>query len=269
MDGRGGGAVAEITPLILTCDEAPNIARCLESLTWAPRVIVLDSGSTDGTPEIVRGFPNAEIHTRIFDNHTAQWNHGVSLVRTPWVLSLDADYVLAESFAAEAGAVVQQAGLDAAFSTFRYRIFGRPLRASLYPSRAVLFRTDRCRYEPDGHTQRLTIPGRSVVMTSVIDHDDRKPLSRWLASQDKYAVLEVDKLLATPRERLSFQDRLRRSVVLGPPAVFAYTLIVKGALFDGWPGWYYTLQRTLAELLLSLRLLDRRLRKQNEGPPRH
>ncbi len=38
-----------------------------------------------------------------------------------------------------------------------------------------------------------------------------------------------------------------------------YTLIVKGLVFDGWPGWYYVLQRTLAEIILSLRLLGFRL----------
>jgi len=263
MDTPAGATLAgltEITPLILTYNEAPNIARCLEPLGWASHVVVLDSGSTDGTPDIVRRFPNAALHTRAFDDHTSQWNHGVSLVRTPWVLALDADYVVPESLPAEAGALVSDAGLDAAFVTFRYRILGRALRAALYPSRAILLRRDRCRYEPDGHTQRLAIPGRSVTMISVVDHDDRKPLSRWLASQDKYALLEVEKLLAAKARRLSFQDRLRRTIILGPPAVFLYTLIVKGALFDGWPGWYYTFQRTLAEMLLSLRLLDKKLR---------
>jgi hypothetical protein len=41
--------------------------------------------------------------------------------------------------------------------------------------------------------------------------------------------------------------------------VFAYSLIVKGCLFDGWRGWYYVLQRTLAEIMLTLEIVDRRL----------
>ena len=252
--------VADITPLVLTYNEAPNIARCLDHLGWAGRIVVLDSGSTDDTVSIARRFPNAEVHTRPFDNHTAQWNHGLSLVTTGWALSLDADYIVPESFPLEAARVVSDARVDAATVSFRYLIFGRPLRASLYPPRAVLFRPGRCRYESDGHTQRLAVPGTPVSMTSVFDHDDRKPLGRWLSSQDKYSVLEVEKLLAAPADRLTIQDRLRRSIVLGPPAVFLYTLVLKGALFDGWPGWYYTLQRTVAEILLSLHLLDRRLR---------
>lgn len=249
-----------ITPLILTFDEAPNIARCLERLTWAPRVVVLDSGSHDDTPAIVRGFPNAELHTRAFDDHTTQWNVGLSLVTTPWVLALDADYRLSEDLVRELQALRPDDDVDAWFASFRYCISGRPLRGSLYPPRAVLFRKDRCRYEADGHTQRLAVPGRSRHLTAMIDHDDRKPIDRWMRSQIAYARLEAGKLISGPANEQSALDRLRRTIVLAPPIVMAYTLIVRGTILDGWRGVYYTLQRGVAELLLSLFLLDRRFR---------
>ena len=47
--------------------------------------------------------------------------------------------------------------------------------------------------------------------------------------------------------------------VPAPFLVFFYTLFVKGLILDGWPGWYYVLQRTLAETVLSLRLMEARL----------
>ncbi len=260
--GAAGAAVAgQITPLVLTWNEAPNLARCLERLTWAARVVVLDSGSTDDTLAIARRFSNVEVQTRPFDDHASQWNHGVDLVRTPWVLSLDADYLLPERFVPALDELDLAGDLDAVYAHFRYCVFGRPLRASLYPPRAVLFRRERCRYESDGHTQRLRVPGRSMTLTATIDHDDRKPLDRWLASQLVYARLEAEKLLAKSSTGLNWADRLRKTIVLGPPGACAYALIIKGALLDGWPGWYYALQRTIAELMLSLQLLDRRLRK--------
>jgi hypothetical protein len=42
--------------------------------------------------------------------------------------------------------------------------------------------------------------------------------------------------------------------------VFLYTLFAKGCLLDGWSGWYYALQRMLAELMICLEIIDRRLR---------
>jgi glycosyltransferase involved in cell wall biosynthesis len=258
-DASDRARLADITVLILTLNEARNIARCLDRLTWARRVVVLDSFSSDDTVEIARRYANVDVHTREFDDHAAQWNHGLSLAATPWVLSLDADYLVPESFPAEALKATSQSDLSAAFARVRYCVYGRPLRASLYPPRAVLFRREACRYQADGHTQRLVVPGRTITLDTPFDHDDRKSLNRWLESQGKYSRLEATKLLSN--QNLTFQDRLRRTMVLAPPAIFIYTLIGKGALLDGWPGWYYTLQRTLAEMLLSLHLLDRRLRE--------
>jgi hypothetical protein len=88
----------------------------------------------------------------------------------------------------------------------------RPLRSCLYPPRAVLFRKDRCRYVPDGHTQLLRSPGQSGnLSTTKIDHDDRKPLSRWFSSQDKYAKLEADEVAVGSEGESAPQDRIRRT----------------------------------------------------------
>src|ERR1043165_8275403 len=130
----------DITPLVLTRNEAANLQQCLDRLRWAPRVVVLDSESSDDTVAIARRYSNVDVHVRPFDNHAAQWNHGLSLIETPWALSLDADYVVPDSFVSEAATLVGEADLDAAFARFRYLINGRPLRAFLYPPRAVLFR---------------------------------------------------------------------------------------------------------------------------------
>jgi len=255
--------LADITPLILTYNEAPNLRRCLEKLRWAGRVVVLDSGSTDGTAAIAAEFANVELLTRPFDDHTSQWNHGLDQVVTPWVLALDADYVLEPGFVDKIAGLPDDMTCDAYFASFRYLVFGRALRACLYPPRAVLFRRERCAYIQDGHTQLLRIPGGSKHLQARIDHDDRKPLARWLVSQDNYARLEAVKLLALPRSELHLQDRIRRVVVAAPWLVFFYTLIWRGTLLDGWHGWFYAFQRLLAELMLSLRLIEARLNRSN------
>lgn len=246
--------LTDITPLVLTWNEEPNLARTLARLGWAAEVVVLDSGSTDGTQEAARRFPNVRLETRPFDDHTTQWNHGLDLVRTPWVLALDADYVLGAGFEQELAGL--DGGAAAYEAAFRYLVAGWPLRASLYPPRAVLFQKSRCRYRQDGHTQLLHVDGPVGRLRTHIAHDDRKPLSRWFASQDKYAILEAEKLLAADPATLRPQDRLRLTGWAAVPATLIYTLLVKGTLLDGWRGWFYTLQRVLAEILLALRLLE-------------
>lgn len=253
----------DITPLILTFNEAPNLRRCLMPLCWAKTVVIVDSGSTDATAAIASEFPNVRLDVRPFDDHTSQWNHGVDRVDTPWVLVLDADYVLGPEFVKELETLPSAPACDAFFASFRYLVFGKPLRSCLYPPRAVLFRKDRCRYRKDGHTQLLHVPGAGGELKSKIDHDDRKPLSRWFASQDKYAALEAEKLLSLPPHELHVQDRIRRAMLPGPWVVFFYMLLVRGTLFDGLHGWFYAFQRMVAELMLSLRLLEARLLSQS------
>lgn len=250
---------AHITPLILTYNEAPNIERCLERLAWAQDIVVIDSFSTDETLAIAAKFPQVRVVQRKFDTHAQQWNFGVGQITTPWVLAFDADYILPESAASELDGLQPDEAISAYYASFRYCIAGRPLRGTLYPPRAVLFRRDRCHYVQDGHTQRLQIEGATGALRSVIDHDDRKPLSHWLRSQDNYALLEVAKLTKASTESLGIQDRIRRQIVLAPLLVFVYTLLGKGLILDGWPGWYYVFQRTLAEIILSLRLLETKL----------
>jgi len=58
---------------------------------------------------------------------------------------------------------------------------------------------------------------------------------------------------------------LRNGIVVAPPSMFFYVLLARGGIFDGWRGVYYALQRSYAELALSLELLDRRLGGRRDG----
>jgi glycosyltransferase involved in cell wall biosynthesis len=248
--------LSKITPLILTFNEKENIGRTLRALSWAREIVILDSGSHDGTPEIARSaHPNVRIVGRIFDNHTAQWNFGLDQVSTTWVLSLDADYLVSPEFVSEIESLQPGENVSGYSADFRYCISGIPLRASAYPPRTVLFRREASRYHDDGHTQLLRTAGVVLPLKTKIDHDDRKPFSRWLLEQRRYAKIEARHLRSQPLEELNFQDRLRRKIVFAAPAMFFYLLFVRGLIFDGWRGSYYVFQRMLAELLLSIRLV--------------
>ena len=71
--------------------------------------------------------------------------------------------------------------------------------------------------------------------------------------------LEAEKLHAVPFANLDFADRIRRFVLIAPAAMFFYCLIVRGGLLDGRAGLFYALQRTVAEAILSLYLVQREL----------
>ena len=63
------------------------------------------------------------------------------------------------------------------------------------------------------------------------------------------------------RAELNRLDKMRRWLIVMPLAMPIYLLLVRGLIFDGWNGWYYAFQRTVAEMMLSLRLLEQKLRR--------
>jgi glycosyltransferase involved in cell wall biosynthesis len=277
----------EITALILTYNEAPNIVRTLRQLTWAKSVLIVDSGSTDQTLKLARAtHSNIKIVTRPFDSFAGQCNFGLSQIDTKWVLSLDADYVLTPELVREIAKLDPSPDVSGYSVEFRYCIQGRPLRSTVYPARTVLYRRNLATYRDEGHGHRVNITGKIEKLAGKIDHDDRKPFSRWLNEQKRYAKIEARHLLeikkeelkrkkeeaakseelatasssigeqgAGSAEELSFQDRLRLKIFFAGPAMFFYLLFVRGLILDGWPGWVYVAQRTIAEVLLSYRLV--------------
>jgi hypothetical protein len=142
---------------------------------------------------------------------------------------------------------------------FVYRIHQRSLRGSLYPPRTVLYRKDKALYRQHGHTQRVVVDGDIRPLQGAIYHDDRKPLTRWFASQQRYAQEEAKYLLTASPSGLRRTDRIRLLAWPAPIGVLFYTLFVRGCVFDGWSGWYYALQRTVSEILVAIEILDRRL----------
>ncbi len=258
-DRLSKNVLEEITPLLITHDEAPNIARTLDKLGWARRIVVIDSGSTDDTVRIARNYPQVEVIFHPFSDFASQCNFGLAQVTSAWVLSLDADYELSDHLVDELHTLEMPPGVAGARARFVYRIFGRPLRGTLYPPRTVLYRRARARYRNEGHGHRIIVDGEVRELSGAIYHDDRKSLGRWLASQQRYARIEAEHLVALGRSARG-ADRLRLMGWPAPIGVLFYALFIKGCLLDGWAGWYYVLQRVVAEVLIALEIADRRLR---------
>jgi Glycosyl transferase family 2 len=244
-----------VTPVILTFNEEPNIRRALTSLEWADEVLIVDSGSSDATERIAREFSNVRWAVRAFDSHAAQWRFAIGSAgtRRPYVLALDADYQVPEAFVQELGGSFAAGNWAGAIAGFDYRIGGRSLLGSVYPPKVVLFRPDRVQVSQPGHTQELHVDGPIYRFAARLIHDDRKPLSRFVASQMEYARLESIRLTRPDANR--WQDRLR-SLGLMPIVAGLGAYIKAGGPLRGSASLRYAYERTLFECLLALRILS-------------
>lgn len=260
----------QITPIILTYNEAPNVRGTLEQLRWAQDIIVVDSFSDDETLATLAEFPQVRVFQRPFDSFDNQCNYALKEIRlvSEWVLALDADYVLTPEVVEEMRGLRPAAGINGFRAHFVYCVHGRPLRGSAYPPVTVLYRHRHAHYLQDGHAHRVVVEGEIQNLRFPILHDDRKSLTRWLWSQDMYIQQELSKLRGAASSLLGWPDHLRKTRWLFPFVMFFYCLFVRGGILDGWAGIHYAFQRMLAEILLALYLIDEDLREPEVGGQR-
>jgi len=93
MEARGapGSRRPRISAVITTFNEESNIAACIESLLWCDEVVVVDSFSTDRTPEIARSYDKARLLQRRYFGSAAQKNWAMDQTQFEWILIFDAD----------------------------------------------------------------------------------------------------------------------------------------------------------------------------------
>jgi glycosyltransferase involved in cell wall biosynthesis len=259
----------QITPVILTYNEAPNIGRTLERLAWARDIVVVDNFSNDETLAIVDRTLQSRLFQREFDCHENQWNFALKEtgVTSEWVLALDADYVLTPELVEEIKDLRPAGNIAGYRARFIYCVSGRPLRGSAYPPVTVLYRREGASYRQDGHTQRVIVAGSVVDLRAPIFHDDRKSFDHWLRSQARYMKLEANKLAQSAWSDLGWADRLRKMRIVAPFAILFYCLFGRGAILDGREGIYYAFQRLLSELILSLYLIEKSFAGQKSFDP--
>ncbi|MBK6839946.1 MAG: glycosyltransferase family 2 protein, partial [Bacteroidetes bacterium] len=86
--------MVQLSVVIITFNEERNLARCLESLSGiADEIVVVDSFSTDRTPEIAKKFGAVFIQNK-FEGYIEQKNFALQQPKFPYILSLDADEAL-------------------------------------------------------------------------------------------------------------------------------------------------------------------------------
>ena len=244
-----------VTPVILTFNESSNIGTTLSALAWASRVVVLDSGSTDQTEQIARSFGYVDWFVHGFDNHRAQWLYAIheTSITTDYVLALDADMRPGVGFQDELSTFLARDDFAGASIPFEYRILGRDLMSSIYPSQIRLFRKDQVRVNQTGHSQVFSVNCRVCRFRSQLIHEDLKPMNRWLSNQAKYASLEAARIKSA--QRRNFKDWLR-TLGISPALWGAYAYVMAGGPLRLGASRAYAYERLIFEAILARMLME-------------
>ncbi|NOZ27942.1 MAG: glycosyltransferase family 2 protein [Chloroflexi bacterium] len=218
--------------VVLTWNEEDNIRECLESLSWAERRVVFDSGSEDDTVRLAREM-GAEVLTRPFDNYAAQRNAALERVEADWIFFVDADERATPILAKEIQNVIHDPGHAGWWVPRENYIVGRRVRgAGWWPDYQLrLLRREKARYDPDRPVHEVVIlNGRSGYLRHPLIHYNYRSWDQFHAKQRRYATYEAEAL-----RRRGVRPR-PHNFVLQPWREFRRRFFTLKGYRDGWWG---------------------------------
>ena len=240
----------------------------MSHLAWAKDIVVVDSGSTDRTLAVLATFNRVRVFHRRFDTHANQWRYAIenTQIATDWILRLDADYQVSDALIAELALLDCECACECLSHLIRLCRSGSPAFIVALSSRTRFCcagAVSQC--QDKGHTEVWDVSGPIVTLSARIVHDDWKPTGQWLIGQARYMQRELDWIY---KGKGGWVRWFRLRPPLMPIAVFLYCLFGRGLLLNGRSGIFYALQRMVAEAVLSLMVLEERLRHPRRSLPR-
>lgn len=217
--------------VIITCrNEAPNIARCLDSVNGFEDVLLVDSFSSDDTLEIARSYP-VTIYVRPYRSAAAQKNWALSMVKNDWVLILDADEELSDPLREEIFAL-EPDGTDGYWIRRTSSYLGVTIRGCGWQRDKVLrlFNRTKGRYGEVEVHEEVNLEGRAGMLNWRLLHHPYRDVHHHLEKINEYSS----------RGAKNYVDRGGRwgmfNLLLHPPFRFVRMYVLQRGFLDGAAG---------------------------------
>lgn len=216
---------------LITLNAASQLAACLDSAAFADEIIVVDSGSTDGTIELAEA-RGAKVIQQDWRGFGPQKQMAVEAAQHDWVLCLDAD----ERVSPKLRDSIENALKQPSTVAFRFprcnRFLGRYLKhGEGYPDWSLrLFNRRHARWSDDAVHEKVLTDGPVGNLTGDLLHDSAETLASYLTKQNRYTTLAAEMALAAGKRagfgRLFFSPLIR----------FIKFYLIRQGFRDGLPG---------------------------------
>ncbi len=224
-----------ISAVIITFNEADRIEACLEPLSFCDEIVVVDSGSTDGTCDIARRFTDRVIH-HDWPGYRTQKKYATSLARGPWILLLDQDEVVTPELARMIEAMPDDPQAGGFFIRRDLYFMGRLMRhGGAYPDWVLkLFRKDKAIFS--GSDTHPSVEVKDVVgkLNGALMHHSYRNLEDYFGKFNRYTSLAAHERFDRGK-KFSFIQNFRTFYE------FIVRYILRLGFLDGYPGFVYAL----------------------------
>ncbi len=224
----------KISAIITTFNEAEHIDAAIESVSWADEILVMDSYSTDGTPQLAKRHAKVRFLQHEYISPAKQKNRAIALARFPWVFILDADERVPAELAAEVKAIVRQEGgqKDGYWIPRSNIVFGKRLRYLWRHDKVIrLIKREVCRYRDVQVHEEIETKGVKIGhLKAALLHYTIKDMEHYLDKIRRYAHWQAQ-MLYDAGESSSYWK-----LVLKPLVRFLKHYLKEGAILDGKAG---------------------------------
>ncbi len=226
----------KITALLITYNEEKHIKDVIRSLDFVDEIIVVDSFSTDSTPEQLKYFKNVTVISRSFKNFADQRNFAIEQANSEWILFVDADERIPLALKNEILEVIKNMHALEAYM-FRRRFFfnKKVIRYSGLQSDTTyrLFKKGFARYDENKFVhESLIVNGKSGVLKNYMHHYCYTSNADYKAKMEKYAILKAHELYKSGKRTNPFHFLVR------PAYKFLINYIFRLGFLDGKEGFH-------------------------------
>ena len=238
---------AKISAVLITRNEEAKLPDCLRSLSFVDEIVIVDSGSTDTTPQIAAQY-GARFIFHPFQNFAAQKNEAFRHATEEWILSLDADERISPELAEEIQAAVQNPqGCNGFWIPRQNYFFGTSMRHGAQAGDLQLRLICRGRGQFEGAVhERIKLQGKSAALKAPMLHYSTENLEDYLRRLSLYTDLEAEKIHSKGIPPTAVH------IVLRPLAEFIYFYIFRLGFLDGLAGLQY---QVLSSFYTSLKFM--------------
>jgi len=244
--------MAQLSAVIITCNEEDNIARCLDSVRFADEIIVVDSGSTDNTVAISKK-RGAEVYHKSWEGYGPAKQEAVRRASGEWILSIDADEVVTPELGREIKDIVSGELPYSGYYLKRKTMFMNRwiYHCGWYPDYILrLFRKSAGDFSDSAVHEKVIVGGKKGYLSGELLHYSYRTMEQYFDKFNRYTSLGAEEAYRAGRRAGWYEITVR------PLAAFFKHYIARQGFKDGLEGFIISALSSMGVMTKYLKLRE-------------